>query len=123
MIDIDEVEEILDELAEELPQKFYDELNGGILLLPDTKYSPYAKNNDLYILGTYKRSASMGRLIEIYYGSFEKMFGYMDREQLKVKLREVLRHEFRHHIESLAGERGLEIEDEKFINEYLGRQK
>lgn len=122
MIDIDEVEEILDELAEELPQKFYDELNGGILLLPDTKVSPYAKNNDLFILGTYKRSASMGRLIEIYYGSFERMLSYMDRDQLKDKLREVLRHEFRHHIESLAGERGLEIEDEKYINRYLGRE-
>ena len=46
----------------------------------------------------------------------------MDREQLKVKLREVLRHEFRHHIENLAGERGLEIEDEKFINKYLGKE-
>ena len=121
MIDIDEAEVILDELAEELPQKFYDELNGGILLLPDVKYSPYARNNDLYILGTYRRSASMGRLIEIYYGSFEKMFGYMDRDQLKKKLREVLRHEFRHHIESLAGERGLEIEDEEFLKRYLER--
>ena len=64
----------------------------------------------------------MGRLIEIYYGSFERMFSYMDRDQLKDKLREVLRHEFRHHIESLAGERGLEIEDEKYINRYLGRE-
>ena len=35
------------------------------------------------------------------------------------QLREVLRHEFTHHIESLAGGRGLEIKDEKQIRDYL----
>jgi hypothetical protein len=33
-----------------------------------------------------------------------------------------LKHEFRHHLESLAGERGLEIEDEQFLADYLRRQ-
>jgi hypothetical protein len=32
-----------------------------------------------------------------------------------------LKHEFRHHLESLAGDRSLEIKDEAFIEDYLNR--
>lgn len=123
MISIDEVQDILDELAEELPKEFYNELNGGILLLPEEKPSPYAKNDDLYILGEYRVHPSMGRLISIYYGSFMKLFGHLDREDLKARLRHTLRHEFTHHLESLSGEKGLEIKDEEFINKYLDSHK
>ena len=119
MVDIDRVGEILDELAEELPYEFYNELSGGILLLPEMKQSPHGE--DLCIMGEYSVSQS-GRMIKIYYGSFERMYGWMDEAQLREKLREVLRHEFRHHIEGLAGERGLEIEDEKQLREYFARK-
>ena len=47
------------------------------------------------------------------------MYSWMDEEALTEQLREVLRHEFTHHIESLAGERGLEIKDEQQIRDYL----
>lgn len=119
MISIDEVQIILDELAEELPIEFYKELNGGILLLPEAKRSPYAKGDDLYILGEYRTSPSMGRMISVYYGSFEKLYGDLPEESLKVKLRETLRHEFTHHLEGLAGEKGLEIKDDEFLRNYL----
>ncbi len=123
MISIDEVQDILDGLAEELPKEFYNELNGGILLLPETKESPYAKHDDLYILGEYQVSPGMGRLIKIYYGSFMKLYGYLDKEELTKRLRHTLRHEFTHHLESLGGERGLEIKDAQFINKYLNENK
>ena len=123
MINIDEVQDILDNLAEELPKEFFRELNGGILLLPDEKLSPYAKGSDLYILGEYQRGGSMGRLIKIYYGSFERLYGDVKRERLTEKLRHVLRHEFTHHLESLAGERGLEIQDEEDMKRYLSKYK
>ena len=119
MVDIDRVGEILDELAEELPYEFYNELSGGILLLPEMKQSPHGE--DLCIMGEYSVSQS-GRMIKIYYGSFERMYGWMDEAQLTEKLREVLRHEFRHHIEGLAGERGLEIEDEEQLREYFAKK-
>ena len=118
-MNIQEVGRILDELAEELPEEFYRDLNGGILLVPEEKRSPHG--NDLYIMGEYIRS-SLGRMIKIYYGSFERMYSWMDEDQLTEQLREVLRHEFTHHIESLAGERGLEIKDEQQIQEYLRRR-
>ena len=44
MLPIDEMEEILDEIPMELPQEFYKELNGGIILLPEVKMNPIGKN-------------------------------------------------------------------------------
>lgn len=116
---IEEVQEILDELAEAVPEEFYNELNGGINLLPHLRRSEYG--HDLYTLGDYNRGGPMGRYINIYYGSMQKVHGHLSREDYKKELWDVLRHEFRHHIESLAGERGLEAEDEDFIEEYLAR--
>ena len=74
MISIKETQELLDEIAESLPSEFYNGLNGGILLLPEEKPSPYSLDNDLWILGEYQRGGMMGRLIKIYYGSFARMF-------------------------------------------------
>ena len=116
-MNIQRVGDILDMLAEELPEEFYRDLNGGILLVPEAKQSPHGP--DLLILGEYVVSSSMGRMIKIYYGSFQQMFSGLNEEQLTEQLREVLRHEFTHHIESLAGERGLEIKDEEQIRDYL----
>jgi hypothetical protein len=119
MITIDEMQVILDQLAEELPPEFYRELNGGILLLPEAMPSNYARGGDLWVLGQYTRSHAMGRYIKIFYGSFERIFGHLPVEQLTVELRKTLRHEFRHHLEGLSGEDGLEKEDAEFINKYL----
>lgn len=119
MISIDEMEVMLDELAAELPEEFYSELNGGIILLPQAKLHPESRANDLYTMGEYYRDGSLGRYIALYYGSFLRVYGSLSEEQLKAQLRQTLRHEFRHHLESLAGERGLEIEDDQYIEQYL----
>lgn len=116
---IDEMQDVLDELAEELPEAFYKDLNGGIVLLPQAKESEYSRKNDLYTLGEYHHGGSMGNYIKIYYGSFERLFGNLSDEDMKKELRHTLRHEFRHHIETLAGEDDLEDEDALFIRQYL----
>ena len=41
MMNIDRAKDMLDEIAEGLPIEFYNELNGGILLIPESKLSPY----------------------------------------------------------------------------------
>ena len=123
MISMEEVNNILDELAEEIPNEFYHKLNGGIILLDEAKQSPHALNNDLYILGQYTNCHQMGRYISIYYGSFEKLYGYLEANELREKLREVLLHEFTHHVESLAGEKDLEIEDQKQLDEYTAKHR
>jgi predicted benzoate:H+ symporter BenE len=119
MICIDEMQGLLDELAEELPEELYMELNGGILLLPEAQVSEYAKANDLYILGEYVHDYAMGNYIVIYYGSFAKLFSHLSAAALKDELRKTLHHEFTHHLEALAGEQALEIWDEEQLEKYL----
>jgi predicted Zn-dependent protease with MMP-like domain len=119
MISIEEMQLMLDDIAAEFPGEFFDELNGGILLLPEAKQHKKSKDNDLFILGEYHRSLDMGRYITIYYRSFVNVYGHLDKEALMKKLRETVKHEFRHHLESLAGANDLEIIDEENIEDYL----
>ncbi len=109
--------EILDELAYELPEAFYEKLNGGICVMTRVKFHSVAR--DLCVMGEYERHPVLGRRILIYYGSFLRVFGGAPEEIYRPEMRKVLRHEFRHHMESQAGDRGLEIEDERRISEYL----
>lgn len=120
---IDEMHELLNELADEIPAGFYRELSGGISLIPDTVYSPEAKNKDLLILGAYHSGGGNGRYITMHYGSFMKIYGHLSREGMKKKLREVLRHEMQHHVEGLAGNHDLEKEDAAFMEEYHERHR
>ncbi|MBP3898872.1 MAG: metallopeptidase family protein [Mogibacterium sp.] len=123
MIDIDEFHELLNEVCDELPEDFFRELHQGVILEEGVKISPHAKSDDLIILGEYRR-ARYGNQITIYYGSFAKSFPYSDREFIRNKLREVVRHEFRHHMENLGGMYGrdsLEYEDKVSLHEYLAQ--
>jgi hypothetical protein len=122
VLTIEEMEEILNEVAEGLPEVFYKELNGGILLLPESRMHPKSVGDDLFIMGEYHRGGSQGRYIVIYYGSFAQVYGHADRSVIKRRLEETLKHEFTHHLESLAGERGLEKQDERDMNRYLSRK-
>lgn len=119
MITIEEAHELLDEVAQELPEEFWNELNGGVSLLPDLKRSPDAVADDLFVLGEYCVHPVMGRYINIYYGSFQRIYGECSAEAMRRHLRKTLFHEFTHHVESLAGERGLEIKDENRMHAYL----
>jgi len=121
MVTIDEAEIMLEEIAEELPKEFYNKLNGGILLLPEAKMHPARKADDLYIMGEYHRSHDMGRYIVIYYGSFEVLHGHLSPNAMREQLKKTLVHEFTHHIESLAGEKGLEIKDAENMRKYRAR--
>ena len=121
MVSLEEMEEMLDEIAAGIPQELYRELNGGIVLLPETKLNPVSSRNDLYILGEYHKGGNMGRYITIYYGSFLQVYGHLGKESLREKLKHTIKHEFTHHIESLAGERGLEIKDAQYLADYLNR--
>lgn len=114
---IDEVEEILDDICESIPDYAFDHLNGGIILVEDKKYHEEARNDDLLVMGEYQRSI-LGNMIKIYYGSFMEMYRFSSSDRLREKLEEVLLHEFTHHLEFLANEWGLVIEDKKFLEEY-----
>ncbi len=110
MIAFDEMAALLDEIAEEFPKEFFKELSGGIVLAPGEKKHD---EDGLLILGEYIQGGGLGRYIAIYYGSVASVYGHFSRARIKAQLRDTLKHEFTHHMESLAGERGLEIEDER----------
>lgn len=109
MLTIDEVYDILDELAEELPPALFDSLNGGILLLEDEVPDPEA-GEDIFIMGEYCWD-ELGRYINLYYGSFAAVLYDEPREVWVDELRTTLRHELTHHVEGLAGDRSLEVKD------------
>lgn len=124
ILTFDEVGDLLDEMAEEFPEEFYRELNGGISLLPETKEDPEGKLDNLYIMGEY-RNDMMGRYISLYYGSFAALAKQerWSAEDWEEELYTTLAHEFTHHIEGLAGERGLEIKDELEMEEFRREQQ
>ena len=122
MVSFEEAGEMLDEIADGLPEEFYHELNGGIVLLPGVKLHPESgERYDLYIIGEYHRDRALGKYISIYYGSFAKAYAHLTLEGQKNELRRVLLHEFTHHLEALSGERGLEIKDEMQLERYRNR--
>ena len=123
MIDIDRFQEILDEVFQQQPECCLEELNGGVCLLPECKMNPQAVDNDLYILGEFCRSHTMGRYINIYYGSFKEVYGYMNEAQITKKINEVLQHEIYHHLESLSGTHELEDEDARFMERYFEKKR
>lgn len=121
MIDKDEFNFMLSDLIDELPQAFFRELHGGIIVSDESPQSEYSLNDDLYILGQYRVNA-LGRQVVIFRGSFERCMSHLSEEGLKEKMREVLRHEFRHHMEFLSGihnSKSLEAEDRREIERYL----
>ena len=122
MFTIEEINEMLDEIAAELPEGVFRELNGGVSLLAETKISKNDPEGGLYTLGEYRRD-QMGRYIVIYYGSMIAVYGRCTQKKMRKHLRDVLTHELTHHIESLAGDRSLEIEDKKKLFNYFNRKR
>lgn len=118
---IEEVNDMLDKIATEIPVEFFAKLNEGVVLLEEYKIHPESRAGDtLYIMGEYSRSVT-GRNIKIYYGSFKNVYRGISNEELQQNLKHTLLHEFTHHLESLAGERGLEIQDSHDMKKYRDR--
>jgi len=121
VLSYDEFGEMLDEITSELPHELFEHLNGGVNLLRNVHTHPEGINNNLFILGQYHCSGGMGRYINIYYGSFMRLYGRSGQQYIKKQLESVLRHELLHHLESLAGERDLEVKDAIDLAKYKAR--
>ncbi len=121
MVDFETFQEFIDEIIQTFPEEFFRELHGGVFARAHAKLHPDARSGDLYIMGEYCVTPHLGRFIVIYYGSFARVHASLDEQSLKAALRKVLLHEFRHHLESLAGEHDLEVEDAIQIARYKGR--
>jgi len=118
MITMEQFRDYMDQIIDEIPPVLLRDLNGGILLREEAKIHPESIGSDLLVMGEYHRKPVMGRFIYLYYGSFMRAYGYLGEKELYKKIRKTLLHELRHHVESLAGEKDLEIEDAVRLAEY-----
>jgi len=125
MITTEEYREIISDLLDELPEAFFRELTGGVILSEALVIPDYAQGNDLYTLGQYQVCYGL-RQIVMFKGSFDRLYPQADAKEARKILRGVLRHEFRHHIEFLGGihnSSSLEAEDERQKQAYLARHE
>ena len=121
MIGIKEYKKIVSELLDELPEEFFRELSGGVIVSGAAVIPDYAQENDLYTLGLYHVFSGVRQII-LYKGSFDRLYPQADADEARKILRGILRHEFRHHLEFLSGIHGpssLEAEDERDKRAYL----
>lgn len=121
MISFEDFARIAKEEVAILPEYVHDELNGGVLADPGAYLHPGRLADDLYILGIYSVDHVFGKQIVLYYGSFVATLGNATESVYREKIRETVRHEFRHHLETRAGifrEGSLIEEDIKKMEEY-----
>ena len=125
MIGRREKKKIIEELLDELPEAFFRELNGGVIVSEARIVPDYARADDLYTLGEYRTAYGM-RQIVMFKGSFDRVYPQADAAEARELLRGILRHEFRHHLESLGGihnSSSLEAEDERDRQAYLASHR
>ena len=123
MITIEEYGAIVSELMDELPDEFFRELSGGVIVSESVAIPDYAQGNDLYTLGKYQIFSRV-RQITMFKGSFDRVYPRADVVEARRILRGVLRHEIRHHLESLGGihdASSLEAADEREKQTYLSK--
>ena len=123
MISTETYKKIISELLDELPEAFFRELSGGVVVSEALMIPDYARDNDLYTLGHYRVFSGV-RQIVMYKGSFDRAYPQAEEAEARELLRGVLRHEFRHHLEFLAGihdASSLEAQDEREKRAYLSR--
>ena len=114
MITFEDFASIVMEEVDLLPEYVHNELNGGVLVDSSAYLHPGRMADDLCILGTYTVDPILGKQIVIYYGSFISTFGNASESVYREKIRETVRHEFLHHLETNAGlfSKGTLIEDD-----------
>ena len=121
MITIEQYNNIISELLDELPEEFFRELSGGVIVSEAAVIPDYATGNDLFTMGQYQLYSGVRQIVMLY-GSFNRAHPQADLFEAKGLLRGILRHEFRHHLEYLGGihnSSSLEAEDEREKEAYL----
>ena len=80
ILSIDEVNDILDDFADTIPEALFEGLNGGVNLLEEAVPDEEFPEGEMYILGEYCEDA-LGRYINLYYGSVAALAEREDWDQ------------------------------------------
>ena len=126
ILTIDQVNDLLDGMAEEFPEALFRELNGGVNLIEEAKPDPEFPPGEMYILGEYCNDC-LGLYVDLYYGSFAALAKKedWDQETWEDELWTTLSHELTHHMENLSGLHALDDRDAEELaqwREELGRE-
>ena len=111
MFTLKEFRRIVAEALDRVPPALLEGLDAGVLVVEEARRHPHDPP-DVYILGEYVDDPhGLGRYIVLYYGSFRAILADADVKTLRREVEETIRHELRHHVESLAGVSDLDEED------------
>ena len=93
---------------EEVPEPLLRDLNLGIVVADEVK----REGANTYVLGQYSVSR-MGRSVVLFYGSFRALYADKPETSWERRIRNTIKHELRHHMESLAGDEQLAREERR----------
>ena len=112
VLTVDQVADILDEIAESFPPALFQDLNGGVNLIEEAKPDPEFPPGEMYILGEYCDDL-LGLYVNLYYGSFAALAEKeeWDEATWREELRITLSHELTHHMENRSGLHALDDRD------------
>ncbi len=110
--------DLLEELAADFPDAFFQDLSGGIQLEEQALPDPEFPEGEMYIMGEYC-SDLLGRYILLYYGSFAALLAQEDEEVWREEIFLTVAHEFTHHLEETAMLHALDDKDAAFLQQAL----
>jgi len=108
----------LEEISQQFPESFYEDLDGGIQLEEDERPDPDFPPGEMYIMGEYCHDM-LGRYILLYYGSFVQLFQGEEESFWRKEIFDTLAHEFTHHMEETAGLHALDDKDAEFLRQAM----
>lgn len=73
MISTEEYKTIISDLMDELPEEFFTELTGGVIMPKALVIPDYARDNDLYTPGQYQVCYGLRQIVMIK-GSFDRLY-------------------------------------------------
>ena len=120
MLTFDQAAELLDDIAMEFPEAFYQELHGGIQFEEDALPDPQFPEGEMYIMGEYVQDITVNFIV-LYYGSFAALAEREEWEEAdwEGELFVTLAHEFTHHLENMGGLHSLDDKDAEFLRRAL----
>ena len=119
ILTIDQVNDLLDDMAEAFPEVLFRDLNGGVNLLEEAKPDPEFPPGEMYILGEYCNDV-LGLYVNLYYGSFAALAekeGW-GQDTWEDELWTTLSHELTHHMENLSGLHALDDRDAEELEQW-----
>ena len=118
LLTYEQMGDLLEEIAAQFPDVFFQDLNGGIQLEEDALPDPDFPEGEMYIMGEYCHDL-LGRYILLYYGSFAALLAEEDEEVWREELFATVAHEFTHHMEDTAMLHALDDKDAEFLRQAL----